>query len=377
MIEWRIGVIEHITYADEHIQEAEVRLEDGSTGRAIHYTDDQQRLVDQDCVLLNTTAVSLQLGSGGFHFVHAVLPKAGAALRQEPDRNNNRPGHIMKLRYTSLQRAVEAVEEPNSMHHGKFIDKQSLNGLPVLIGELHSMLPAAVCRIRQLAYKHNRPCRIVYIMTDGASLPMAFSRHTAELCKLGWLAGTVTYGHAYGGDVETVNKYTALLAAKYVLNAHLVIVTMGPGSVGTGTKLGFSGTEAGELINAVGALGGTPILIPRISFADLRQRHYGISHHTFTILEEIARISTRVVLPILEGQQQLRLKEQIEQTAAARNHNLGWKAPMSITEWEAAIAAYPLVISTMGRGLHTDPAYFAGIGTAVDAAWDYLHLGHC
>jgi hypothetical protein len=374
MIEWRTGVVNCHAYADEGIQQVEVLLEDGSIGTAIYYTDEQPLLNKGDRVLLNTTAVSLNLGTGGFHFVHAILPSGNSAHNLAPSRRDDNQGHIMKLRYTSLQSAVQAAEEPVSLYHSIFKEKKSLHGLPVLIGELHSMLPAAVCRIRQLEKGLDRSCRIVYIMTDGGALPIAFSRHVAELRKLGWLTGTVTYGQAYGGDVEAVNKYTALLAAKYVQEAEIVIVTMGPGSVGTGTRLGFSGMEAGELINAVGALGGTPILIPRISFADSRERHCGISHHTLTVLEDAAQIRARVALPILQEEQHLWLKRQVDQTAAAQKHDLQWCSSIPIEVWEEALAAYPLAISTMGRGLHTDPAYFAGIGAAVDTAWDCLHL---
>ena len=49
---------------------------------------------------------------------------------------------------------------------------------------------------------------------------------------------------------------------------------MGPGIVGTGTQLGTTALEVGQVINAVGSLGLT-IVIPRINFNDSRQRHKG------------------------------------------------------------------------------------------------------
>src|SRR5438309_6658072 len=59
-----------------------------------------------DEVLLNTTAVDLGLGTGGFHFVVSVTgsPRAQA----EP------PGRVMKARYTPLQTAVHAIEETHA-----------------------------------------------------------------------------------------------------------------------------------------------------------------------------------------------------------------------------------------------------------------------
>ncbi len=89
--------------------------------------------------------------------------------------------------------------------------------------------------------------------------------------------------------MECTNIYTGLIAAKEVLKGDITIITMGPGIVGTGTKYGFSGIEQGQIIDAVNTLGGNPIVVPRISFRDLRERHKGMSHHTRTILSEIAK----------------------------------------------------------------------------------------
>src|SRR5690606_14285371 len=95
--------------------------------------------------------------------------------------------------------------------------------------------------------------KVAYIMSDGGALPLTLSRHAAQLAEMSWLCGTVTYGQAYGGDLETMNKFTALIAARHILQADIIIVCMGPGIAGTGTPLGHTGTEVGELINAVQA----------------------------------------------------------------------------------------------------------------------------
>ena len=73
---------------------------------------------------------------------------------------------------------------------------------------------------------------------------------------------------------------------------------MGPGIAGTGTKYGFTGIEQGPILDAVKKLGGMPISIPRISFADKRDRHQGISHHSITVLKEIVNVD--VHLPIFQ-----------------------------------------------------------------------------
>jgi hypothetical protein len=56
-----------------------------------------------DQVVLNTTAVELGLGTGGWHFVHWNLAR--------DEWSQPGPGHIMKLRYTSLQTDTGAAEE--------------------------------------------------------------------------------------------------------------------------------------------------------------------------------------------------------------------------------------------------------------------------
>ena len=136
-------------------------------------------------------------------------------------------------------------------------------------------------------------------MTDGGALPMAFSRSVAELAEAGWLVGTVTVGQAYGGDLEAVTLHSGLLAARLVLGADVVVVTQGPGNLGTGTPWGFSGVAAGEAINAAGVLGGRPVACLRVSDADPRPRHRGISHHSLTAYGRVALVPADVVVPAL------------------------------------------------------------------------------
>src|SRR5215831_19063098 len=117
-------------------------------------------------------------------------------------------------------------------------------------------------------------------MTDGAGLPLAMSDLVADLRERDLVDATVTCGHAFGGDYEAVSVYSALAVARHVAGADAAVVAMGPGIVGTGTRLGFSGIEAGPILDAATGLGGDPIACLRISFADERPRHQGVSHHT-------------------------------------------------------------------------------------------------
>src|SRR6185369_1894245 len=96
------------------------------------------------------------------------------------------------------------------------------------------------------------------------------------------LVGTVTAGQTFGGDLEAPNVHSGLLAARHALGADIAVVTQGPGNLGTGTAWGFSGVAVGEAVNAAAILGGRPVGSLRISAADPRSRHHGVSHHSLT-----------------------------------------------------------------------------------------------
>src|SRR5690606_37660817 len=109
-------------------------LASGSIERAYHDVSVHEPLAPGDQVLLNTTAVRLRLGTGGYHFVHAVLERANSEADSKPTSAVSSPGHLMKLKYTSLQRTVLAAEEESSPHHAVFLRHQSIDDVPVLIG---------------------------------------------------------------------------------------------------------------------------------------------------------------------------------------------------------------------------------------------------
>ena len=131
-------------------------------------------------------------------------------------------------------------------------------------------------------------------MTDGGALPAAFSRTIATLRDTGWIDTCITVGQAFGGDLEAVTVHTGLLAAHHVTGADLVVVAQGPGNLGTGTRWGFSGVAAGEALNAVATLRGRPVASLRVSGADPRDRHLGISHHSLTAYGRVALALTHI-----------------------------------------------------------------------------------
>jgi hypothetical protein len=227
--------------------------------------------------------------------------------------------------------------------------------LPVVIADLHSALPAIVAGFRE-----RRPdARVVYVMSDGGALPVWFSRSLADLREAGWVASTVTVGQAFGGDVEAVTVHSGLLAARHVLEADVAVVTQGPGNLGTGTRWGFSGVASGEAVNAVGVLSGRPVAALRISDADPRPRHRGISHHSQTAYGRVALFPADVVVPLLGGE----LGAEVRRAAAALadRHRL---VEVEVDGLVEAMSAVPTPLSSVGRGLAADPAYFLAAAAA-------------
>lgn len=330
---------------------------DNKESKCISYPGMTGELQPGDEVLVNTTAVTLGLGTGGYHFVIAGLNSDGQFM--------NDGGHIMKLRYTPLQLKVLSVEEEESPHRSAMQEAKSLENIPVLVGTLHSML-APLC-----IFLAGRSLRVAYLMTDGAALPLAFSETVAWLKSRNLLAGSVTSGHAFGGDLEAVNVYSGLLAARKVLKADIIIVSMGPGIVGTGSKWGFTGVEQGEILNAVETLEGIPIAVPRISFADPRRRHQGISHHTLTVLSRVCRVKTVVPLPLLEEEKMSFLLEQLQMEKLLDKHSICVEDEPLILDM---LKESELKISTMGRGIEEEREFFLTLGAAARTA-ERLHQG--
>jgi hypothetical protein len=201
--------------------------------------------------------------------------------------------------------------------------------------------------------------RVVYVMQDGGALPAWFSRTRAALTDAGWLAATVTTGQAFGGDLETVTVHTGLLAARHVLGADLAVVAQGPGNLGTGTRWGFSGVAAGEAVNAVAALGGRAVACLRISQADARERHAGVSHHSLTAYGRVALARADVVVPALPGPFGDRVAAQA--AVLSSRHAI---VTVPVGGLDDALRASPARLSTMGRGLAEDPAYFLAAAAA-------------
>ena len=278
-----------------------------------------------DAVVVNTTAVDLGLGTGGWDVVHWNLARTAFEARG--------PGHVMKLRYTSLQVDTGVAEEVAGYA------APSLEGVPVVVCSVHSQLAAVAA-----AFTAGAPGRrLGYVMTDSAALPLALSDLVASLREKGLVHVTVTAGQAFGGDLEAVNVRSGLDVA-VAAGAHAVVVGPGPGGVGTGTARGHGAMEGAGIVDLVGRAGACPILAVRFSDAEPRARHRGVSHHTAAALE-LSRERVAVAVPrggpapdVREGQDVVEV---------------------DVEDVVALLARYGVAVTSMGRPAADDPRFHA------------------
>jgi ribosomal protein L3 len=304
-------------------------------GPAIAYPAIVGRVAVGDELVINRTATTLGLGTGGYDFVMGVV------TRRELTPSGENTGHIVKLRYTPSQIAVTVLEEREEL--GELWEKD-LAGFPVVVCELHSQIAhvaAAVAAKGKIA---------VYVMTDAGSLMAPFSKLLGELRAARLITASITTGQSYGGDYETVTVHSALLAAKYFLGADVAIVAQGPGNAGTATHYGFGGIAQATGLDTVAALGGEPIAVVRVSSKDARPRHQGISHHTLTVLK---LVRSNCTIPVPAGM----ICEGFEQ-----RHNVVQVS--NLQESFDLLARHKIRVTTMGRDENEDRIFFDAASVA-------------
>lgn len=338
MVRWRRGTVTALGRSWPGSQELDVEV-DGTVLPALAHPPLVGSPRVGDTVLLNVAALDLGLGTGGYALVVA-LPD-----RLPPD--GDAPGHLVKARYTPLQAVVLGADEQDAPTHALLAGDDPLPGTPVVVADLHSCLPAVLAGVL-----HDRPAtRVAYVMTDGGALPLWWSRTVAALADR--LAGTVTVGQAFGGDHEAVTLHSGLLTAVRVLGAEVVVVAQGPGNLGTGTAWGFSGVAAGEAVNAAVAVGARPVAVLRMSQADPRPRHRGVSHHSTTAYGRVALVPADVVVPASYAW--------LVDPAPFARHRL---VTVRDDDLPAALGPWAPLLSTMGRGLEQDPVAFVAAAAA-------------
>jgi hypothetical protein len=271
-----------------------------------------------DEVVVNVQALELGLGSGGFDVLVVNLTRG---LGLAPDSG----AHVMKLPYTPLQFSEVHAEEQTVLPEG-------LDGMPVVAMSLHSQL-APVCAALT-------GVDVAYVQLAGGALPLSLSDAVRALKQRGLLSLAIGAGPCFGGDADCVNLYSALAVAR-ARGARVVVCGIGPGLVGTGTRLGHGGMAAADAINAALELGGRPVLALRISERDSRERHRGLSHHSDAVLS-LRGGSYRIAWP----------------KGCPVEHPIAEGADeVDVSDWEDACAG--LSLSHMGRGPEEDAWFFA------------------
>ena len=265
-----------------------------------------------DDVIVNEQARLLDLGSGGFDVLYANLTR-GLGLPAEEG------AHVMALPYTPSQVTLCHKEEAGEL-------AESLEGMPVVLCTVHSQV-APVCA--GLA-----GVRVAYVQVAGGALPVSLSDTVRLLRERGLVEIACAVAPCLDGDAQFVTAAAAFAWSK-AQGYDAIVCAVGPGIVGTGSRLGHGALALADASNVAAALGGRPILAVRTSEADPRERHRGVSHHAQAVLD-------------------LSLAE-----IAVPDEHAG-------EGWEHACADLPL--SHMGRGPDEDPAFFRAAYAAGAAA---------
>jgi hypothetical protein len=276
--------------------------------------------------------LEMALGTGG---VAVILPSLDGPAHA-PDNEDN----FVKLPYTPLQ--FPAPPPPQA---------EDLCGMSVVVLPLHSHLAPACCAAAAL-----KPgCRVAFLWQEGGALPVALSRSARELREKGLLCAVVSAGSCFGGDLEAPNTYAGLLAAAGA-EVDLVLAGIGPGISGTATAFGHGGMAAAIALNAASSLGAEPVLVPRLSSADPRERHRGLSHHTRAALQA-ALPGCWVAFP-----------------ASCKVSTEGLPDRHSYAFLEASAAGlqgfFGVTFESMGRRCEEDPVFFDAAVAAVALALD-------
>jgi hypothetical protein len=315
------------------------------------------RLVGASCqgdeVIVNVQARDLGLGSGGFDIVHANLSR-GLSGEGVVD------AHVMKLNYTSLQHAVAPVEGEQEL-------SLPLQG-PVAVLALHGQLAAVAWAFAQA----HPTARLGFVQTQGGALPGGHSRIVRGLRERGLLAGHLTAGSCFGGEGEAVTTAGALHHGLSGLGWDAAVCGPGPGIVGSSSPLGHGGMYALDSAHTALALGAPTLLVARMSSADGRSRHRGISHHTLTVLDLLLEPVT-VALPAgirspagadLRASLRSVFGSNAERAGPQLELDVDRPARMARHDWRRAPVDLPAYLAsglpaeTMGRALVEDPLFF-------------------
>lgn len=338
------GTVKKVTFEDENLQILEIN--ERSIPAYLF-----KRLVppagEKDAVILNTTATDLKLGTGGFDLVVFNLTRAETVFLESEDES-----HVMKLNYLPYQFSVPFIEETDEYQKAVRVFTQSTSSEDVLLLTVHSQIIPSVAG----ALSVQKNLKVTLIITDSSSLPVFLSNTVKFLLDNGLIENVISTGNAFGGTLEAMNIYTALIYSKYHLNSDLIIIAPGFGLKGTGSIYGHSNMTFADALNTVSSVGMKPYLVPRISFAEKRERHLGISHHTREIVQR-ALTKPFLFLPeenCLNEQEKMILSGQLEEIKENTQF-----IHVDIKNSLDNLLKYSRYLISMGRKFEDDPIFFS------------------
>jgi hypothetical protein len=310
-----------------------------------------------DEVVVNTEALDIGLGSGGFDIVMVNLTRGLMGPGADGD-------HVMKLNYSPLQHPVATIErevpDDGADHEGRGPGP----AVPVVAIGLHGHLAPVAWACAARASEAGSPQPLVgYVQTGGGALPGSLSRDVSRLLDADLLGGHVTAGPAYGGRQEAITLIGAIDAASS-LGWDAVIAGPGPGILGSATTYGHGGMAALDVLHGGLSLGQPVVLSPRLSSGDPRPRHRGLSHHSRTVMRMALG---GIDVPLPAGSEELAAL--VEEEGRGRH-----RVTVEQVDLDAYLAS-GLPSRTMGRELHQDPEFFSG-ALAAGSRLASLVLGH-
>lgn len=354
MLSLEIGRVIEIFYQDDKIQILNVENKSKSLiEKAINYIDETGKCSLMDMVIINTIGNRLKLGTGGYNLVYLNMSNN---LKEE-EIPGRKYGHIIKMKYTPGQLRVKTVEE--YVEYKNIFDvKPQLAPKPVVYAILHSMLFPLVTTIKSINPNINISC----VYTYGGAMNANNSFTLKNLKSKGLVNSIITAGECYGGDYESINIATGMLFALNHLNCDIIIVCCGPGVAGSSTLLGFSTFDFIGSIYTAKILGLCPVLIPRISMADKRERHKGVSMQSIAILQSI---DFSVHLPIYKDNEDTLsfdlICNQLSEYNIINKHNVHIIDDEIIKK---AMDNLSTDIRVMGRNYTEDPCFFKNCSSA-------------
>jgi hypothetical protein len=112
---------------------------------------------------------------------------------------------------------------------------------------------------------------------------------------------------------------------------------------------------------AARTLKGRAVAALRVSFADPRERHRGVSHHSITILRDVCAVDVNVAVPALDDPERTVVWEALRAAKLEERHQLvEADGRPALAELERRSVA----VDSMGRTVDDDPVFFLSAGAA-------------